>query len=89
MIFFVEEDIDNYQRFCDWFPLEAIPQIEAVGGSVLVQGVDRDNPQHLRLVMQMPDQATLDGFLGSPDFTTARQNAGVKVETTVITFLAD
>jgi hypothetical protein len=54
-----------------------------------VQGVDRDNPQHLRLVMQMPDQATLDGFLGSPDFTTARQNAGVKVETTVITFLAD
>ena len=89
MIFFVEEDIDNYQRFCDWFNVEAIPQIEAVGGSVLVQGVDRDNPQHLRLVMQMPDQATLDGFQGSPDFTTARQNAGVKVETTVITFLAD
>jgi hypothetical protein len=54
-----------------------------------VQGVERDNPQRLRLVMQVPDQATLEGLLGSPDFTAARRNAGVKVETTVITFLAD
>jgi len=89
MIFFVEEDGDSYERFCDCFNAEAVPQIEAVGGSVLVQGVERDNPQRLRLVMQMPDQATLDGFLGSPDFTTARQNAGVQIETTEITFLAD
>ena len=56
---------------------------------MLAQGVERDNPQRLRLAMQMPDQATLDGFLGSPDFTADRQNAGVNVETTVITFLAD
>ena len=89
MIFFVEEDIDNYERFCGWFNAEAVPQIEAVGGSVFAQGVERDNPQRLRLAMQMPDQATLDGFLGSPDFTADRQNAGVNVETTVITFLAD
>ena len=88
MIFFVEEEIENYERFLAWFEL-TVPQIEAVGGSVLVRGVERDNPQRLRLVMQVPDQATLEGFLGSPDFTAARRNAGVKVETTVITFLAD
>lgn len=88
MIFFLEEEIENYERFLAWFEL-TVPQIEAVGGSVLVQGVERDNPQRLRLVMQVPDQATLEGFLGSPDFTAARRNAGVKVETTVITFLAD
>jgi hypothetical protein len=88
MIFFVEEEIENYERFLAWFEL-TVPQIEAVGGSVLVQGVERDNPQRLRLVMQIPDQATLEGLLGSPDFTAARRNAGVKVETTVITFLAD
>ena len=88
MIFFVEEEIENYERFLAWFEL-TVPQIEAVGGSVLVQGVERDNPQRLRLVMQVPDQATLEGLLGSPDFTAARRNAGVKVETTVITFLAD
>ncbi len=89
MIFFVEEEIENYERFCAWFNSEAVPQIEAAGGSVLVQGVERDNPRHLRLVMQLPDQATLEGFLGSPAFTAARQNAGVKVETSVLTFLAD
>ena len=88
MIFFVEEEIENYERFLAWFEL-TVPQIEAVGGSVLVQGVERDNPQRLRLVMQVPDQATLEGFTGSPDFTAARRNAGVKVETSVITFLAD
>ena len=88
MIFFVEEEIENYERFLAWFEL-TVPQIEAVGGSVLVRGVERDNPQRLRLVMQIPDQATLEGLLGSPDFTAARRNAGVKVETTVITFLAD
>ena len=88
MIFFVEEEIENYERFLAWFEL-TVPQIEAVGGSVLVQGVERDNPQRLRLVMQVPDQATLEGLLGSPDFTAARRNAGVKVETSVITFLAD
>ena len=88
MIFFVEEEIENYERFLAWFEL-TVPQIEAVGGSVLVRGVERDNPQRLRLVMQVPDQATLEGFLGSHDFTAARRNAGVKVETTVITFLAD
>ncbi len=89
MIFFVEEEIENYERFCAWFNSEAVPQIEAAGGSVLVQGVERDNPRHLRLVMQLPDQAALEGFLGSPAFTAARQNAGVKVETSVLTFLAD
>ena len=89
MIFFVEEDIDNYERFCGWFNAEAVPQIEAAGGSVLAQGVERDNPQRLHLVMQVPDQATLEGFLGSPEFTADRQNAGVKVDTTVFTFLAD
>ena len=88
MIFFLEEEIENYERFLAWFEL-TVPQIEAVGGSVLVQGVERDNPQRLRLVMQVPDQATLEGLLGSPDFTAARRNAGVKVETSVITFLAD
>jgi hypothetical protein len=55
----------------------------------LAQGVERDNPQRLHLVMQVPDQATLEGFLGSPEFTADRQNAGVKVDTTVFTFLAD
>ena len=89
MIFFVEEEIENYERFLAWFDSEAVPQIEAAGASVLVQGVERDNPQRFRLVMQVPDQATLEGLLGSPDFTAARRNAGVKVETTVITFLAD
>lgn len=89
MIFFIEEEIEDYGRFCEWFNSEAVHQIEAAGGAVLVQGVERDNPQQLRLVMSVPDQATLDGFLESPDFTSARQNAGVKVETTVFTFLAD
>ena len=88
MIFFLEEEIENYERFLPWFEL-TVAQIEAVGGAVLVRGVERDNPQRLRLVMQVPDQATLEGFLGSPDFTAARRNAGVKVETSVITFLAD
>ena len=89
MIFFVEEEIESYERFLAWADSEAVPQIEAAGGSVIVQGVERDNPQRLRLVMQVPDQATLEGFLGDPDFTAARRNAGVKVETSVFTFLAD
>ena len=89
MILFVEEEIESYERFLAWADSEAVPQIEAAGGSVLVQGVERDNPQRLRLVMQVPDQATVEGFLGDPDFTAARRNAGVKVETSVFTFLAD
>ena len=89
MFLFVEEEIENYERFLAWFDSEAVPQMEAAGGSVLVHGVERDNPQRLRLVMQVPDQATVEGFLADPDFTAARRNAGVKVETSVFTFLAD
>ena len=40
MIFFVDEKIDDYEKFCKWFNNEAVPQIEALGGRVLVQGVN-------------------------------------------------
>ena len=29
MIFFLQEDIDSYERFCGWFNAEAVPQIES------------------------------------------------------------
>jgi len=55
MIFFVDEKIDDYEKFCKWFNNEAVPQIEALGGRVLVQGVNIEDEHNLRLAMELPD----------------------------------
>ena len=89
MIFFVDEKIDDYERFCRWFNNEAVPQFESLGGKVLVQGVNIEDEQNLRLVMELPDSETLEKLVADPEFTAARVSAGVHVDTTVLTILKD
>ena len=43
MIFLLQEEIDDYEKFSQWFNNDAVPQIEAAGGRVLVQGVELEN----------------------------------------------
>ena len=87
MIFFVDEKIDDYERFCRWFNNEAVPQLEALGGKVLVQGVNIEDEQNLRLVMELPDSETLEKLVADPELTAARVPAGMQVDTTVLTIL--
>lgn len=87
MIFLLQEEIDDFDTFKNWFTAEAIPQIEAVGGKCLVMGVDAENENVLHLVMETPSVEVVQGFMGSDEFTEARKNAGVHVDTTQITFL--
>ena len=88
MIFLLREEItDGLEAFKTWFEADAIPQIEAAGGSCLVCGVDADNEYILHLVMETPSMDVVEGFMASEDFTKARQSAGVLVETTQITVL--
>ena len=87
MIFLLEEEIDDFNTFKSWFTSEAIPQIEDVGGKCIVMGVDAENENILHLVMETPSVEVVQGFMGSEEFTEARKNAGVHVETTKITFL--
>ncbi len=88
MIFLLKEEItDGLEVFKAWFETEAIPQIEAAGGSCLVCGVDAENENILHLVMETPSMDVVEGFMGSEDFTKARQSAGVLVDTTQITVL--
>jgi len=89
MFFFVDEKIDDYEKFCKWFNNEAVPQIEALGGRVLVQGVNIEDEHNLRLAMELPDSETLEKLVANPDFTAAREAAGVHVDTTVLTILKD
>ena len=42
MIFLLQEEIDVYEKFCAWFNNEAVTKIEASGGRVLVQGVEKE-----------------------------------------------
>ena len=35
MFFLLEEEIDDFERFSEWFNAEAVPKIEAAGGRVL------------------------------------------------------
>jgi uncharacterized protein (DUF1330 family) len=88
MIFLLEEEIaEGFEVFKAWFETEAIPQIEAAGGACLVCGVDAENENILHLVMETPSMEVVEGFMGSEEFTKARQSAGVLVETTKITVL--
>jgi len=88
MIFLIEEEIaKGLDHFKAWFETEAIPQIEAAGGGCLVYGVDAEKENILHLVMETPSMDVVAEFMGSEDFTKARQNAGVLVETTKITVL--
>ena len=87
MIFLLQGEIDDFDTFKNWFTGEAIPQIEAVGGKCLVMGVDAENENVLHLVMETPSVEVVQGFMGSDEFTEARKNAGVHVDTTQITFL--
>tara|TARA_B100000686_G_C16337444_1_gene736178 strand:- start:84 stop:353 length:270 start_codon:yes stop_codon:yes gene_type:complete len=87
MIFLLQEEIDDFDAFKSWFEADAIPQIEAVGGKCLVCGVDTENENTLHLVMETPSVEVVQGFMGSEEFTEARLNAGVHVDTTQITFL--
>ena len=87
MFFLLQEEIDDFTTFENWFTNEAIPQIEAVGGKCLVMGVDAGNENMLHLVMETPSVEIVQGFMGSEEFTEARKNAGVHVDTTHITFL--
>ena len=89
MIFFVDEKIEDYARFCEWFNTEAVSQLEALGGKVLVQGVNSEDEQNLWLVMALPDSETLERLVTDPEFTAARVSAGVHVDTTVLTVLKD
>ena len=89
MIFFVDEKIDDYERFCKWFNNEAVPQFESLGGKVLVQGVNIEDEQNLRLVMELPDSETLEKLVADPEFTAARVAAGVHVATPVLPILKD
>ena len=89
MIFFVDEKIEDYARFCEWFNTEAVSQLEALGGKVLVQGVNSEDEQNLRIVMELPDSETLERLVTDPEFTAARVSAGVHVDTTVLTVLKD
>ena len=50
-------------------------------------GVDAENENMLHLVMETPSVEIVQGFMGSEEFTEARKNAGVHVDTTHITFL--
>ena len=75
MIFFVDEKIEDYARFCEWFNTEAVSQLEALGGKVLVQGVNSEDEQNLRLVMELPDSETLERLVTDPEFTAARVSA--------------
>ena len=38
MIFFVDEKIEDYARFCQWFNTETVPQLETLVGKVWVRG---------------------------------------------------
>jgi len=87
VIFLLQEEIDNFERFSEWFNTEAVPKIEAAGGRVLVQGVELDNENMLHLVMEAPDQETVGAFMADEEFTAERIAAGVHVETTQVTFL--
>ena len=88
MIFLLQEEItDGLEAFKTWFEADAIPQIEAAGGSCLVCGVDADNENILHLVMETPSMDVVGEFMASEEFTKARQSAGVLVETTKITVL--
>ena len=88
MIFLLQEEItDGLEVFKAWFEAEAIPQIEAAGGSCLVCGVDAENENILHLVMEIPSMDIVEGLMASEDMTKARQGAGVLVETTQITVL--
>ena len=87
MFFLLQEEIDDFNTFKTWFTSEAIPQIEALGGKCLVMGVEVENENMLHLVMETPSVEVVQGFMGSEEFTEARKNAGVHVDTTHITFL--
>ena len=88
MIFLVQEEItDGLEVSKAWFEADAIPQIEAAGGSCLVCGVDAENENILHLVMEIPSMDIVEGMMASEDLTKARQSAGVLVETTQITVL--
>ena len=89
MIFLLQEEIDDFNTFKTWFTSEAIPQIEALGGKCLVMGVEVENENMLHLVMETPSVEVVQGFMGSEEFTEARKNAGVHVDTTQITFLKE
>ena len=90
MIFLVQEEItDGLEVFKAWFEADAIPQIEAAGGSCLVWGVGAENENILHLVMETPSLDVVGEFMVSEDFTKARQSAGILVETTQITFLKE
>ena len=89
MIFLLQEEIDDYEKFSAWFNSEAVPKIEASGGRVLVQGVEMENENMLHLVMGTPDEETVAGFMSDEQFTADRVAAGVHVETTEVTFLKD
>ena len=90
MIFLVQEEItDGLEVFKAWFEADAIPQIEAAGGSCHVCGVDAENENILHLVMETPSLDVVGEFMVSEDFTKARQSAGILVETTQITFLKE
>jgi len=39
--------------------------------------------------MELPDSETLEKLVANPDFTAAREAAGVHVDTTVLTILKD
>ena len=87
MIFLLQEEIDDFGKFSEWFNSEAVPKIEAAGGKVLVQGVEEDNERMLHLVMESPDKETVGAFMSDEEFTADRIAAGVHVETTKVTFL--
>tara|TARA_A100000164_G_scaffold131357_2_gene116463 strand:- start:2952 stop:3221 length:270 start_codon:yes stop_codon:yes gene_type:complete len=89
MIILLEEEIDDFEKFSAWFNTEAVPKIEATGGSVLVQGVELENDKMLHLVMETPDQETVAAFMTDEQFTADRIAAGVHVETTKVTFLSN
>ena len=87
MIFLLQEEIDDYEKFSQWFNNDAVPQIEAAGGRVLVQGVELGNENMLHLVMESPDHETVGVFMADEQFTADHIAAGVHVETTQVTFL--
>ena len=89
MIILLEEEIDDFEKFSAWFNTEAVPKIEAAGGSVLVQGVEQENDKMLHLVMETPNQETVAAFMTDEQFTADRIAAGVHVETTKVTFLSN
>ena len=88
MIFLLQEEIDDYEKFSAWFNGEAV-QVKLLEVAFWSRELKWKNKNMLHLVMETPDEETVAGFMSDEQFTADRVAAGVHVETTEVTFLKD